>query len=31
VKLRRLNPLQTALAASLVLHAALLSLRLADP
>jgi protein TonB len=31
VKLRRLNPLQTALAASLVLHAGLLSLRLADP
>ena len=31
MKLRRLNPLQTALAASLVLHAALLSLRLADP
>ena len=31
MKLRLLNPLQTALAASLVLHAALLSLRLADP
>ncbi len=31
MKLRRLNPLQTALAASLVLHAGLLSLRLADP
>lgn len=31
MKLRRLNPLQTALAASLVLHVALLSLRLADP
>jgi protein TonB len=31
VKLRRLNPMQTALAASLVLHAGLLSLRLADP
>ena len=31
MNLRRLNPLQTALAASLVLHAGLLSLRLADP